>query len=356
MKPAVSVILPSLNVKSYIGECINSVLKQTLKELEIICIDAGSTDGTKEILQKYADIDSRVKLLHSEIKSYGYQLNMGLDVAKGKYIGIVETDDFVVSDMYETLYNCAEKENVDYVKADYKSFFTLLSGERLFSEEHLFQSKNDYETVVKPQNIIDVLERDHSIWKGIYNKDFLTSNSIRFHETPGAAFQDIGFSMQVMYHAKRAVYLQKCCYCYCMDRDGASSNTKNVLKYSFQEFRWLLEENVLSNHLTERYAKGFYRRMSYSFLRQYVKISQMNNYTKLNEWDEYYDWFKEKLNKAIHQGILSKDDYSEETWFLLSSLLESSNNFIEYLKNRDKRVSLNKDLFLRGIQNSMGLL
>ena len=78
MRAKVSVIMPSLNVAAYIRECLDSVISQSLQELEIICIDAGSTDGTKEILTDYAKRDSRIVLLHSERKSYGRQVNMGL--------------------------------------------------------------------------------------------------------------------------------------------------------------------------------------------------------------------------------------------------------------------------------------
>ena len=107
--PLVTVIMPSYNVVKYIKTCMESVLAQTLTGLEILLIDAGSTDGTLDILQEYADRDGRIRLIHSEKKSYGYQVNMGIRMAQGEYIGIVETDDFIEPDMYETLYGAAQK-------------------------------------------------------------------------------------------------------------------------------------------------------------------------------------------------------------------------------------------------------
>ena len=100
--------MPSLNVVQYIDECIQSVINQTLKEIEIICVDAGSTDGTYEKLLKYAELDSRIRIIVSDVKSYGKQINTGIQQAKGKYIGIVETDDFIDSNMYEQLYELSE--------------------------------------------------------------------------------------------------------------------------------------------------------------------------------------------------------------------------------------------------------
>ena len=88
-KIKVSVILPSFNVREYIDECIVSVINQTLYDIEIICVDAGSTDGTLKVLQKYETRDSRIKVVVSDKKSYGYQMNLGIAAARGIYIGIV---------------------------------------------------------------------------------------------------------------------------------------------------------------------------------------------------------------------------------------------------------------------------
>ena len=103
-KPKVSVIMPSFNVEPYIKQCIESVINQSLKEIEIICVDGGSTDGTIEILEEYSYIDSRIKLIRTDVGSYGYQMNLGINIANGEYIGIVETDDYIDEDMFESLY------------------------------------------------------------------------------------------------------------------------------------------------------------------------------------------------------------------------------------------------------------
>ena len=108
----VSVILPSYNVGKYIRECLNSVVNQSLQEIEIICIDAGSTDGTRDIILEFADRDERIRLIDSEKKSFGYQENLGIALAKGEYIGFVETDDYVRTDMCEVLYNAADRKSV----------------------------------------------------------------------------------------------------------------------------------------------------------------------------------------------------------------------------------------------------
>ena len=125
MKTKISIIMPSFNVAPYIEECIKSVMGQTLQDIEIICVDAGSTDGTLDVLKRVESQDLRIHIIHSDKKSYGYQVNIGIKEAKGEYVGIVETDDFIASNMYEELYNIASEYNLDYVKGKYSSFISI---------------------------------------------------------------------------------------------------------------------------------------------------------------------------------------------------------------------------------------
>lgn len=195
MNIKLSVILPSLNVADYIRECLNSVINQSLHELEIICVDAGSTDGTEKILKEYAERDTRIVVLHSEIKSYGKQVNMGLDYAAGEYIAVLETDDWIAPDMYRCLYEQAETDKLDYAAADFDVFHELQNGYSYFSRRGLFPpDKRDwYGEILNTEQIATLRASDYVLWRGIYNRKFLNANHIRLHESAGAAFQDMGF-------------------------------------------------------------------------------------------------------------------------------------------------------------------
>ena len=114
-----TIILPSYNVGEYIDECLKSVCYDTKYSIEILCIDAGSSDGTVDCIKGFLNRDSRFRLIHSDVKSYGYQVNLGISRAKGKYVQIVETDDFVVSKTIDKLVDLAEEYNLDYIKGDY---------------------------------------------------------------------------------------------------------------------------------------------------------------------------------------------------------------------------------------------
>ena len=116
--------MPSLNVAPFIRQCMDSVVTQTLKEIEIFCVDAGSTDGTLEILREYEQKDKRIRVIVSDKTSMGYQYNLGIEASTGEYIGMVETDDWIEPDTFACLYEAAHKENADIVGADQFNYYT----------------------------------------------------------------------------------------------------------------------------------------------------------------------------------------------------------------------------------------
>ena len=113
--PKISILVPIYNVEKYLRECLDSILNQTLKDIEIICINDGSTDSSLEILNEYSSKDSRVKIINKANSGYGASMNKGLEAASGEYIGIVESDDFIKTTMFEDLYNIAEKKDILYL-------------------------------------------------------------------------------------------------------------------------------------------------------------------------------------------------------------------------------------------------
>lgn len=122
MKPKVSVIVPVYNTEKYIRKCVDSIINQTLKDIEIILVDDGSTDSCHEILDEYSTKDNRVIVIHKENGGQGSARNMGLDIAKGQYIGFVDSDDWVDLDMYEKLYTNAKLNEADMVVCNRKVF------------------------------------------------------------------------------------------------------------------------------------------------------------------------------------------------------------------------------------------
>lgn len=345
-KPAVTVILPSLNVNKYIEECMDSVTRQTLRELEILCIDAGSTDGTLDILEKYAQLDERVKIIHSDIKSYGTQVNMGISLARGKYVAILETDDFIDVAMYESLYNIAEEKNLDFVKADFKGFRALRNGQRVYDEGRVWENNEIYGRSISVEEFPKLYLRDVNIWRGIYNKEFLKKNEIFLNETSGAAFQDIGFCHMFLFYAQKGMYVKDMFYYYRRDSEGSSSNKPYGLSYAYQEYKRLLKLSLYGGN-EKVFQHYLYIRMALVFVGEYEKLLSFN----IESYKEFYDmidWFKRILKGKIEQREITEGDMAINTWKKLLLIVQDEDAFrkecfhAQKLKHEKERMLIDK--------------
>ena len=124
-RPLISVLVPIYNVEKYLRECLDSLKNQTLDDLEFICINDGSTDSSREIIEEYLQSDSRFKVIDKPNSGYGASMNMGLAQCEGKYVGILESDDFMNADGFEKMYLVAEKHDAEVVKSDFYLYWSV---------------------------------------------------------------------------------------------------------------------------------------------------------------------------------------------------------------------------------------
>lgn len=331
MSVKVSIILPSLNVANYIKECLDSVAKQTLKDIEILCIDAGSTDGTFEILQEYAQKDERIRLVHSDRKSYGYQVNLGMDMAQGEYLGIVETDDCIEPEMYEVLYKVAVENNLDYAKAGFYTFVTPYEGESY----HLEQPMADAGRVISCRYFFEKeLSPDVYIWNGIYRLSFLREFNIRLNESPGAAFQDCGFRYLVDMNLRRGMFLDRLFYHY--RRDNASSSTYNP---GFARFN-LFECRYLRKRMEE---DGIADRERRAFIARETVMMALSPYTTFREHStpdegilETLNEFRQIIIRDREQGLLRQNEMNMEQWIEMRLFTENPEAYEAYISVKAK--------------------
>lgn len=272
----VSIIIPSFNAVPYIRQCLDSVRAQTLPEIEILCVDAGSTDGTVDVIEEYAVLDGRVRYLTSEQKSYGYQMNLGIDAAKGEYIGIVEPDDYVAEEMFEKLYDAAQSNRLDYVKSDFYKFMDYRDRRHYQKWERSYWGNDDdvYNKVIllkdHPQALV---YGDHgNIWSGIYRREFLLDRRIRFHETPGASYQDTGFALLCTLEAERVMFLTDTFYRYRQSGAGASVRAQDKHSVVIDEYAWIWEQ-MQSRGYTDEVSRSYYMAMKFhSYLWNYNRL------------------------------------------------------------------------------------
>lgn len=316
----VSVVMPSLNVQPYIRECIESVLAQTLTEIEVICVDAGSTDGTLEILQEYAAQDSRVQVYISDKKSYGYQINLGMDKARGKYLAIVETDDMVSPGMYRTLYRIATKNRLDFVKGDFY-IFTGDAGHR--SADYIpIAPDNMYLRILDPRMDPSVLKDGSTMftWAGIYNLSFLRKNQIRHHETPGASYQDNGFWFQVYTHARRAQFIPHAFYCLRRDNPSSSCFSKQKVFCMCDEYDFIRENLRKDPELDLRFAAlcALHRFHVYNFTLGRIDESSM---------EMFLSRYAKDFQKIEADGELQQELFTPAQWSTLREIMQNPTQF-----------------------------
>lgn len=248
-RPKVSVVVPVCNVETYLRECLDSALAQTLRDIEIICVDDGSTDGSPAILDEYAEKDSRVKVIHKPNSGYGHTMNVGLDAATGEYFAILESDDIIKPNMYEVLYGFAKKYDLDVIKSDHE-IFVGEPDNRTFTYMSLCEKPSYYYRVLHPAKNLDIFNAKMQTWSGLYKISFLRENRIRHNETPGASYQDNGFWFQTIAWANRVYFVDRAFYM--LRRDNPNSSVKNRGKVFciFDEYAFI-EKRLREDKLRE---------------------------------------------------------------------------------------------------------
>lgn len=215
MKIKVSVIVPVYNVEKFIDKCLNSIVNQTLKEIEIIVVNDGTKDNSQKIIDKY------VKKYPDKIKSYikenggqGSARNYGLKKTTGEYIGYVDSDDFVEKDMYKKLYNKAKENNYDIV----------VCGNYNVSED--YQNKN-IDAFINNYNtdLENIFFGKMAVWNKIYKRDILIKNKLEFKEK--VWYEDLAFTLKAIMNSNTFAFIDEPLYDYLI-REGSTMNNSNV--------------------------------------------------------------------------------------------------------------------------------
>ncbi len=308
MSVKVSIILPSYNVHTYIRECMDSVIGQTFRDLEILCIDAGSTDGTLEILREYEQADQRVNVILSDRKSYGYQINLGISLATGEYIGIVETDDYIEPDMFEYLYGLLMDRRVDFAKAgtvfcyDVVPELTIHEGLREFPFERY--SEKTGTVFVDSDQEPEILWHDFHLWNGLYRSDIL--KDIKLSETAGAAYQDTGFLVQLYTKGVKGLFSDHPAYHYRQMNYGASAYNPRAISFLRYEYDRI---DDVSKEWDDKWKRAVMIKLYYQLITKLKMMGLQGKYWEDAKEDMIH--LQNMIKHAIQQGCLSLADFPE---------------------------------------------
>ena len=344
----VSVVVPIYNVERYLPECLDSIIAQRLKDIEIICVDDGSTDSSLKICEEYAAKDSRIKVITKPNAGYGNSMNMGMDVASGEYIGIVESDDWVESGMFHDLYKAAKKYDADIVKSDYYEFSTSNGKKQVYINT---PTANKYYNM--PMSAYDTEEIYHfrmNTWTGIYKTAFIRRFDIRHNETPGASYQDNGFWFKTISLAGAIVFINKAYYHYRQDNPNSSINSRGKVFCMCDEYKFIREfvdanPDVKKAHLETFLAKKYYNYFyTYKRVANEHKLAFLERFSKefseSFEKEEFDKDFLPKSEMSLLERIMEdyKKFYYEDTvWSLNQDYIDKTNRYAMILTETEKR-------------------
>lgn len=337
----VSIIMPIFNTERYLKQSLHSVLNQSLKEIEIICVNDGSTDCSLEILREYQKRDSRLKIIDKKNSGYGDSMNVGIENACGEYIGIVEPDDFVKQNMFKSLYKIAKRKDVDIVKSNHIEFDE--------NKEKFIQVCPNIAMYNKKLNRKDnqIFKAVMNTWSGIYRKSFLKKNEILHNTTPGASFQDTGFWFQTMAMAESVCFVNKTFYYHRMDNPNSSINNPNKVYCVCDEFEFIkkeLEEKGLFSELKQVYLMEKYKHYIYSFFRINSHYKEKFLQDVIKEFLEVDKEFAKKyFNKVKYQRFLEFIEDKESFYNKYSD--QNYPQYINEIENSLEKNNLKRLIF-----------
>lgn len=313
--PAISVLVPCYNVENYVEECVDSILAQDFEDYEVICINDGSKDSTSEILHGYADRDARIRVIDKANSGYGASMNRGLEEARGEYIAILESDDFMEPNALRSLYDAAVRNDAQAVKANF--YFYWSKPEPRNKKNQLI--REDAPELVNPQEFHELFWYMPSIWSALYRKSYLNEHGIRFLETPGASYQDLAFTFKVWACAERIALLKEAFVHYRQDNEASSIHAPGKVFCVCDEFEEM--EKFLVAHPEKAYLKPVETRLKFdSYIWNYWRLDQklrkqflprfVDDFKKEEqEGNIDYDLFLPWAEVDLRQILANADDY-----------------------------------------------
>lgn len=282
MNKKVSVILPCYNVEKYLNQCLDSIVNQTLKEIEIICIDDGSTDNTLTVLNDFANKDSRIKVLTQQNKGPGAARNAGLDIATGEFVSMLDSDDFFKLDMLENFYKEAISKNTDILICESQEYYDKKNKykklkwalrKKYLPFEKIFNYKN------MPKHIIGFCVG--WAWDKFYKKSFIDKYNLRYAELMNS--EDLTFVFLSLVLASRISIINEVFISH-RKREDSVEMTRDKNPYDFIIAAQNLRNNLISY--------GKYEEVEQSFLNWFVPFSF---------W--YTDTLKDENNLILKQKL-----------------------------------------------------
>lgn len=317
MQPKVSIVLPIYGVEKYLDRCMDRILNQTLKEIEIIMVDDGSPDCCPQLCDEYAKKDSRVKVIHKENEGLGYARNSGMKMATGEFIAFIDSDDYVSYDMMAHLYGIAKEYQAQAVYCGINivnSDGFIMDVRREVDELTCFTKKQDLFTICL--DMISPIEKNikpcfmMSVWHSIFDLQFLHLHNLSFCSERDFVSEDMIFDIDFFTCAEKVIFIPDPYYYYCHN-DVSLSHTFNLNRYGRyrSHYKELLRRMPLKGFSAEdiNYAHKFMisstRNYLYNLFKSSVSYPEKRNLMRMVLNDrEVWDMMKQT---SVHTLLAS---------------------------------------------------
>lgn len=273
----VSVILAIYNAEEYLKKCLDSLTSQTLQEIEIICVNDGSTDNCPAILEEYAQKDNRIVIINQENQGPGAARNNGLNLVNGKYIAFVDPDDWVEQNTFEKLYSFAQQDNLDLIEFDYNRYYAQSGNTKLRRNKIIKKGIFNWHDCIKY-----IFSNDFVVWNKFYKSELIKENNIHFSN--GYHGEDLIFTIAARLMAKRVSYLKSELYNYNI-REGSTVVTCSEHNFEVSYFiadikTLLIQENVyiILKKYFSKFASGVlchhYKMLNQNRQQEFLKVAK----------------------------------------------------------------------------------
>lgn len=299
----VSVIVPVYNVEKYLEKCLESLVTQTLSDIEIITVDDGSTDDSKKIIENYIEkYPEKIRYYYKENEGLSSARNYGIPYAHGEYIAFLDSDDYIEPTMYEEMYNVAKKENSDMVECD-------------FIWEFPDKITYDYGTIYKGKK--EALEKARVVaWNKLIKREIIEKEKIEFPY--GLRYEDVEFFYKILPSLNKISFVKKY-FIHYVQRDNSIVNTQNNKTRDI----FIVLDNVLNYYKKNNYYEEYKEQLEYTYVRMLL-CSSLKRMCKISN--------KEERKKAL-----------EDTWNNINS------KFPNWKKNKLLKKKSLKNIYMRSV-------
>ncbi len=295
MEELISVIVPVYNVEKYLEKCIDSIINQTYKNIEILLIDDGSTDSSGEICDRYAIKDKRILVFHKENGGLSDARNKGIDIATGKYISFIDSDDYVEENYISFLYEILKKFDADISMGKHYVRY----------QENTIDTSSGQELCMNPEVTLEKMlygeDVDVSAWAKLYKKDLF--KDIRFPK--GRVFEDAATTYKLIDKSSQVAFKSLPIYNYVMRKNSITNTSFNSSKMDL-----IVSTKEMANYVKDKYPNlknAADRRVMYAYLSTLTQLAKSKHFSK-EDYQIIMSYIKENRKRILKDKRIPKRD------------------------------------------------